>query len=170
MKPTLLNFFIVSLIMGLTSCLSTEKKTTDTSEVKTTDMDIHSFARPSEAVIKHLSLDLKADFNLKTLSGTATYDIDVMANADSIYLDTRDLDIHQVSVNNEKVEFKLGAAKGIMGQPLVVPVTEQSKKLVITYSTRPGAEALQWLTPSQTAGKKHPYLFTQGQAILTRTW
>ena len=51
-----------------------------------------------------------------------------------------------------------------------IPVNKASKKLVIAYSTRPGAEALQWLNPSQTAGKVHPYLFTQGEAILTRTW
>lgn len=29
---------------------------------------------------------------------------------------------------------------------------------------------MQWLAPEQTAGGEHPYLFTQGHAILTRTW
>ena len=43
-------------------------------------------------------------------------------------------------------------------------------EIVVTYRTSPSAAALQWLTPEQTAGKQHPYLYSQGQAILTRTW
>ena len=42
--------------------------------------------------------------------------------------------------------------------------------MVVRYRTSPDAEALQWLAPAQTAGGAHPYLFSQGQAILTRTW
>jgi aminopeptidase N len=34
----------------------------------------------------------------------------------------------------------------------------------------PAAAALQWLAPAQTAGKRLPYLYSQGEAILTRTW
>jgi leukotriene-A4 hydrolase len=43
-------------------------------------------------------------------------------------------------------------------------------RLAIEYATSPRAPALQWLAPSQTAGGRHPYLFSQGQAILTRSW
>ena len=132
--------------------------------------DHHSFAKPEEAVITHLSLDLTADFSNKTLSGTATYGIKVAPGATNIYLDTRDLDIISVAVDDVNAAFTLGDVTEWLGQSLSVPVTSENKKLTIRYATRPGAEALQWLEPSQTAGKNQPYLFTQGQAILTRTW
>jgi leukotriene-A4 hydrolase len=40
---------------------------------------------------------------------------------------------------------------------------------VVTY-TAPAAEALQWLAPAQTAGGQQPYLLSQGQPTLNRTW
>ena len=45
-----------------------------------------------------------------------------------------------------------------------------TKRIVITYKSAPDAGALQWLTPEQTAGKKQPYLFSQGEAIKNRSW
>ncbi|MEO6131400.1 MAG: M1 family metallopeptidase [Saprospiraceae bacterium] len=162
-------FFFLSFIM-MFSC----KEKTTTTETKNPKIaivnDIHSYARPSEAVIKHLSLDLKVDFDLKKLSGTASYDISVQDGADSIRLDTKGLDIQQVSVDGKNTPFSMGKEDKWLGQALSIPVSKTSKNLLITYSTRPTAEALQWLVASQTAGKQHPYLFTQGEAILTRTW
>src|SRR5690606_39870875 len=67
-------------------------------------------------------------------------------------------------------DFTLGDQVEYLGQPLHIPVTPSSRQVTIRYSTSQGAEALQWLDASQTNDKKHPYLFTQGQAILTRTW
>lgn len=170
MKSHLFILIAVTLIVTLNSCKNDQKKSAFETSEPTTPMDLHSYAKPSSAVIKHLSLELYVDFSSKKLSGTASYDIDVKEGADSIYLDTRDLDIQKVTVDGAETPFTLGSAKEWLGQPLAVPVTVNAKKLVITYATRPGAEALQWLEPSQTAGKKYPYLFTQGQAILTRTW
>lgn len=161
---------LLCISAGLFSCLDLEKNENMQEEQKQSDIDIHSHPRPSEAVIKHLSLDLKADFTAKKLSGTATYDIEVYKGADSIYLDVRNLDIQQVTVDGKNVEFTLGYETEWLGQALMIPVNENSKKIAVNYSTGPGADALQWLDPSQTAGNKHPYLFTQGQAILTRTW
>jgi leukotriene-A4 hydrolase len=45
-----------------------------------------------------------------------------------------------------------------------------TKQLVIKYESAPDAGALQWLAPAQTAGKRKPYLFSQGQAIENRSW
>ena len=56
-----------------------------------------------------------------------------------------------------------------MGEPVSVTMGD-ARQITVTYSAAPEASALQWLAPEQTAGGEHPYLFSQGQAILNRTW
>lgn len=170
MKSTFKILLLASVSLFFSNCKSDANTEETIAEQTDHIMDTHSYAQPDEAVMTHLSLDLNADFALKKISGTATYTIKVAKGADSMIFDCRDLDIQKVEVDGKQVEFKLGDVKEIFGQPLIVPVSEKSKQVVITYATPPQAEALQWLNPSQTAGKKLPYLFTQGQAILTRTW
>ncbi|MFL5538539.1 MAG: M1 family metallopeptidase [Longimicrobiaceae bacterium] len=133
--------------------------------------DIHSFARPNEARVTHVDLDLTTDFSTKRLGGTATLDVQASPGAREIVLDTKNLAIARVTDGaGEPLRWSLGAADSILGQPLTVALTPATRKIVVHYSTSPNAAALQWLTPEQTAGKRHPYLFSQGEAILTRTW
>lgn len=42
-------------------------------------------------------------------------------------------------------------------------------KVRISYNTTPDSGAIQWLEPSQTSGKKHPFVYTQCEAILARS-
>jgi len=132
--------------------------------------DIHSYARPEIARVTHVDLDLTADFERKVLSGTAALDVTAEPGAGEIILDVRDLDIHAVRTADGPLEYTLGAHDPILGQPLTIALPFEAGRIFVDYSTRPGAEALQWLTPAQTAGGEKPYLFSQGQAILTRTW
>jgi len=135
------------------------------------ERDIHSFAKPEEARVTHVALDLRADFPARVLSGTATLSIERAPGASQIVLDTHKLTIEGVSARGgSALEYSLGDADPILGQPLTIGLPADVKEIVIAYRTRPDADALQWLEPSQTAGKKHPYLYSQGQAILTRTW
>lgn len=136
-----------------------------------TTNDPHSFAKPNEAIVRHLHLDISIDFQKKLLSGTAALDIDTRNNAGQVILDTRGLNIEKITLDNgTSVPFSLGEEVKYLGRPLTVSLPDGAKKIVITYSTSPDAAALQWLAPEQTAGKKYPFLFTQSQAILARTW
>lgn len=133
--------------------------------------DIHSFARPDEARVTDVALDLRADLNARQLLGTATLTVERRAGATQIVLDTRDLDIEKVADSGgAALKYVLGEADPVKGRPLTVTLPGRDASIVVTYRTRPTAAALQWLTPEQTAGKRLPYLFSQGQAILTRTW
>ncbi len=58
----------------------------------------------------------------------------------------------------------------LLGQALIVSLRPASTAVTIHYTTSPDAGALQWLSPAQTAGHVHPYLFSQGESIYTRTW
>lgn len=42
-------------------------------------------------------------------------------------------------------------------------------KVIVGYATNENSMAINWLTPSQTAGKKLPYLFTQCESIACRS-
>ena len=133
--------------------------------------DIHSFARPAEARVTHVAIDLQADFTAHVLRGAATLTLARRAEAREIVLDTRGLAIARVlDARRQPLTFRLDPEVPILGQPLVVTLPESGDEITVEYETRPDAAALQWLTPAQTAGKTHPYLYSQGQAILTRTW
>ncbi len=68
-----------------------------------------------------------------------------------------------------ELPYTEGDADPEMGSPLTVTLNG-ARRIVVTYHSAPGAEALQWLSPEQTAGKRHPFLFSQGQPTLNRTW
>ncbi len=133
--------------------------------------DPHSFAEPEKVVVRHLDLNLKVDFKNKQLSGTAKLDIENLSGESELVLDSRDLSIEKITIDNGgETPFHLEAAEPVLGQALRIHIRPLTKQVTIIYKTSPDAAAVQWLSPEQTAGKKHPFLFTQSQAILARTW
>jgi leukotriene A-4 hydrolase/aminopeptidase len=136
------------------------------------EKDVHSFANSDDVVIKHIDLDLSVDFENKILSGKATLTIDNKKRSRMVVLDTRDLNISKVTLGTDDtpVKFALGNEEKFLGRPLTITITPSTTQLTVYYATSPSANALQWLEPSQTSGKEKPFLFTQSQAILARTW
>ena len=129
----------------------------------------HSYAQPNTAAATHLDLDIDINFDTKIISGSATYTIDNQ-NATEIVLDTKYLDIKNVQADGEDTTFSLGEYNEALGQALKIAITPTTKNITVFYNTTDKTEALQWLNPQQTADKTDPFLFTQGQAILTRSW
>jgi len=132
--------------------------------------DIHSFAKPDEAVVRHLALDLGVDFDSRRLSGSATLHVD-LPHGTELVLDSHGLRIDRVTLDDgSTANFLLGTPQPFLGSALTIPLKPETKWVRVDYASSPDAAAVQWLSPEQTAGGKHPFLFTQSQAILARTW
>lgn len=153
--------------MALAAC--TDKKADEKTAMKPEDP--HSYAQPDRARVTHLHWKASVDFTQKIISATATWTVEAQGNADTIVFDTKGLAIEQVTTGSgTQTPYNLGEANDLLGQALSVPLPQGTTTVAITYKTQPGAEALQWLEPQQTAGKNQPFLFTQSQAILARSW
>ncbi len=154
----------------MAACSSDKEKKNEKNQIMITH-DIHSFGEPNNAIINHIDLDLNVDFEKKIIAGTAILTIENKTGGNELLLDSRDLDIKGITLDNgEATSYSLADPVEYLGSKLTVRINPETKKVNITYATSPSAAALQWLEPSQTAGGKKPFLFTQSQAILARTW
>jgi len=160
------NTLVIALLFLLISC---QKKTTPQNQ---TAKDAHSFSNPAEAVVKHLDLDIKVDFDTQTISGKASWQIDNITKGNEIIFDENTLNITKVTLGDDEKEtkFELGAAIELHGKPLHITIEPNTTKVNIYYNTTKDGIALQWLKPEQTADKKKPFVFSQGQSIWSRTW
>src|SRR6478735_11179365 len=105
-------------------------------------VDPHSYAKPLEARVTHVALDLGVDFDTKRVSGTATLDIDRKPEAKEIILDDKGLEIQSITDGENPLQYKVGTVDENLGAPLAVTLNPDTTKLVIAYKSAPGAEAL----------------------------
>ena len=133
-------------------------------------LDEWTYAKPQEARVNHVALDLVADFENKRVYGTATLDIDALPDAKSVVLDDAGMIIQSVTATDGRaLEWKIGARDKLLGAPLEIKL-DGARQFTIRYVSAPDAAALQWLPKEATAGGRQPFLFSQGQSIVNRTW
>jgi leukotriene-A4 hydrolase len=131
----------------------------------------HSFGNADQIRTTHMHLDLKVDFSKKNLSGTVTHQLERSGKDSVVVFDTKGLAIEAVWLDGgEKTDYQLGAPDSLFGTPLLISLKPGTRSVTVQYHTDSSAEALQWLNPMQTHDRRHPFLFTQSQAILARTW
>jgi aminopeptidase N len=122
-----------------------------------------------------MDLELAVDFDRRVIAGTASLDLDHRSPAEVVHFDTWALTIRDVTAEDERgrsrpARFVVGDSLALVGRPLSVAVTPKTRRVVIRYETTADARGVQWLGPEQTAGKGHPYVYTQSQAIHARSW
>jgi aminopeptidase N len=169
------SFFVLHslLFLSLYSCNTVESENNTEDEiVNSTFTDAHSFSNTNEVRTKHLYLDISVNFEKKVVSGTVQHTIE-NNGADTIIFDTKNLLIHKVTLGKNQPKetgFRLGKHDELLGQALHVAISRNDTIVTIHYSTTDKTDAIDWLSPNLTAGKKYPFLYTQGEAILTRSW
>ncbi|MCY1021333.1 M1 family metallopeptidase [Pyxidicoccus sp. MSG2] len=132
-------------------------------------LDPHSYNDSTQPETETLDWKARVDFRTHRLHAEATLTLKE-ASAGPLDLDTRDLEIRGVvDPNGRPLPYMLSPPEPILGSRLRVELPPGLKQLTVRYRTAPGASALQWLTPSQTAGGQHPFLYSQCQAIHARS-
>ena len=132
-------------------------------------IDPHSYYDSDQPAAKHVHLDWSVDFDRHVFDGSARLDL-VTPGSGPLDLDTKGLTIHgAVDQRGGAIPFALGDEDEILGRRLRLTLPDGTTSVTIKYTTSPEAIALQWFGPEQTAGKRHPYLFSQCQAIHART-
>ena len=132
--------------------------------------DPSSFSDSSKIITQSLHLALTVDLEEGVLSGYVDIVIErVVPEADTLVLDSKDLDILRIESEGCELEYCIGAKVGVFGSPLTISLLPSTHNIRVHYSTSPSATGVQVLQPEQTLGKQHRYLFTQSYAIHARS-
>ena len=171
------NFYFLIFLLGLLMSCDQKPSAIETSTEKLADstFDDHSYSNLREIHTTHLDLELEVNFQNKTIYGVARHTMN-NNNTDTAIFDINGLLIQKVTLgtkNHEKeTDFVIGNMDkdSILGQPLLVTTKNKTQQINIYYQTTENSAALDWLDSNLTSSKTKPFLYTQGQAILTRTW
>ena len=125
---------------------------------------------------KHTTVNFDLDFDSKCLKGSVILQLESQTERESneVILDSKFVDVSAVQVNKAESKWEFKGHSETLGAPLHVSVPDGAAKgdtidLAIDLQTTPECTALQWLTPAQTSNQKHPYMFSQCQAINARS-
>lgn len=133
-------------------------------------LDPHSYADDTQPITKHFEWRARVDFETRRLTCEVVLVFTEPANGQRLDLDTRGISVDAVhGPDGASLPFVLHEAEPILGSRLEIAVPRGATAVRVAYRTSPDASALQWLTAEQTHGKKHPYLFSQCQAIHARS-
>jgi leukotriene A-4 hydrolase/aminopeptidase len=130
--------------------------------------DHHSFANFEQGKIEHIDFDFSIDFSTKTVGGMATYRMHKPVQS-PLYLDTRDIKIEHIYTDKQDCDWVLDKQDEILGERLIIHGLDQDTSFSIEFQTSPQSSALQWLSPQQTFGKRHPFLYSQCQPLHARS-
>src|SRR6266446_1504349 len=132
-------------------------------------IDPHSYFDTDQPRAKHVRLRWNVDFTTRQITGDATLVFETPSSG-QVDLDSKGLTIASVQTRTGRhVPYALGDDEPILGRKLQLQLPADTSEVTIAYRTSPEALALQWLEPVQTEGKRHPFLFSQCQAIHART-
>ena len=149
--------------------------------------DYHSYANVDQFRATHLELEMRVDFEAKTITGVAGFEFKRLdPRATQLVLDTKGLMINDVrqkasnvlgaTAKNQTIwvsrPFHLEKPDPILGSALVIelPPSRQGTEVIrVDYETTPASSALQWLTSKQSPWHKD-FLYTVSEPIAARTW
>lgn len=169
-------FFAVHLVIIINACSdnSDKKATSPTVLMADSSYDNHSYSNVGEVRTKHLDLELDVNFKNQTIYGVARHTLENLGS-DTVVFDIKYLEIQKITLgkgNEKETNFIIGEwdKDSLLGQPLLVKIEPSTQYVNIYYETTQKTEAVDWLPAELTDGKSQPYMYTQGQAILTRSW
>jgi aminopeptidase N len=132
--------------------------------------DPHSYFDDSQPRATRWFLRLLVDFDSRILGGEATLMFPRPAGG-TLDLDTKGLALHRAwnPLTGQDLPYLLGPEEPVLGRRLRLDLPPDTHAVTLAYETSPDALGLQWLEPAQTEDGRHPFLFSQCQAIHART-
>ena len=137
--------------------------------------DPSTFSNYFQIKQKHIEGHFQINFNTSTIISKVKIFFESLMDGELIILDSKSLKINSIidpdTGLNINYEYDTYYSLPSLGTPLKIYKSYskgQNISIIINYSTTKEGGATQWLTADMTTGKKYPFMFTQGESILSR--